>query len=396
MWQLLETGQALYVLAGICLLGILTRLMTRNLYKRLIKESANMAAVRNKGLKELKIRAENTYRMNQGIRDCGSWLEHQLCELRFRGMTLSGWANLATELTWLCLLAGGGAAFAAYWYRLDTFYIVLYGGGAVLMAMGMMLFDNGNNSGRREYLTVSLLDYLENVLCPRLARNLPEEDGRGASIESLRGKVRSIGRVSGRGGEERTGLAGRERTTGREGLERSERAAGRDSLERGDRSVGRDMPERGERTLGRDTLDRGERAAGRENLEREERTGLAGRERTAGRESLERSERAAGRDTPEREERPGGAAGSGSGSGRKSSRNSRRETAATTEPVEAESPEEGGARKEPGSSVEDLRRSLEQIAASREKDRKGEENWLKELKPEDVQLIGDILKEYLA
>ena len=38
MMNLLETGQALYVLAGICLLGILTRLMTRNLYKRLLKE----------------------------------------------------------------------------------------------------------------------------------------------------------------------------------------------------------------------------------------------------------------------------------------------------------------------------------------------------------------------
>lgn len=43
-----------------------------------------------------------------------------------------------------------------------------------------------------------------------------------------------------------------------------------------------------------------------------------------------------------------------------------------------------------------LKRSLEQIAASREKERKDDDNWLKNLEPEEVQLIGDILKEYLA
>ena len=59
MLQLLETGQALYVLAGICFLGILTRAMTKNLYKRLIKESGNMASTKNKSLKELKQRTEN-------------------------------------------------------------------------------------------------------------------------------------------------------------------------------------------------------------------------------------------------------------------------------------------------------------------------------------------------
>ncbi len=134
MLKFLETGQALYVLAGICLLGILTRVMTKNLYKRLIKESANMATTKNKSLKELKQRTENTYRINQGLRDCGAWLDHQLCELRFRGMTLAGWANVSMQLTWLCLLSGGTGAFFSYWYRLDTVYVVMYGGGAVLMA----------------------------------------------------------------------------------------------------------------------------------------------------------------------------------------------------------------------------------------------------------------------
>lgn len=198
MLQLLETGQALYVLAAVCLMGILTRLMTKNIYKGLIKESASMATAKNKGLKELKLRAENTYRTNQGLRDGGIWLEHQLYELRFRGMTLSGWGNLSIQLTWLCLLLGGIGAFSSYWYRLDTFYIVMYGGGAVLMAMLTMLFDSGAASSRREQLTAALQDYLENFLYPRLARNLSDDGGRNDNGENPRSKVRSLNRLTDR------------------------------------------------------------------------------------------------------------------------------------------------------------------------------------------------------
>lgn len=43
-----------------------------------------------------------------------------------------------------------------------------------------------------------------------------------------------------------------------------------------------------------------------------------------------------------------------------------------------------------------LRKSLEQIAACREKSRAADENWLRDLRPEEVELIGDILKQYLV
>ena len=170
MLQLLETGKALYVLAAICLLGIMTRGITRHLYKRLLKESTNLTLTKNKGLRELRQRAENTYRMNQGLRDCGAWVEHQLYDLKVMGMTLSGWSTLSMQWTWLCLLAGGAGAFLSYWYRLDTYYIVMYGGGAVLLSMFTMLFDNGMAGGWREQLVVALQDQLEHVMCPRLAR----------------------------------------------------------------------------------------------------------------------------------------------------------------------------------------------------------------------------------
>lgn len=323
MLGLLETGRALYVLAAVCLLGIVTRLATKNLYKRLLKESANMSLTKNKRLKEMKQKAENTYRMNQGMRDSGAWLEHQLNDMRFVGLTLGGWGNLSAQFTWLCLLLGGAGAFFSYWYRLDTYYIVMYGGGAVLMAMLTMLFDNGAVSGRREQLMASLQDYMENILCPRLAKSMPE-DGMGD-------EVAETARNGGRG---LTRLADRVTRTGRGAAEPELRGTG------GVGAVGMQAAGIGTASAG---------VAG---------TGIAG---------------------------TGGTSSGKRGSG---GRLSRRDAAKASTAATAE------ATGQPD--VDYLKRSLEQIAASREKNRAGGENWLKDLKPEEVQLIGDILKEYLA
>lgn len=299
MLLLLETGQALYVLMAVCVLSIAVRIATKNLYKRLLKETTNMTMTKNKNLKDLKQRAETTYRMNQGMRDSTSWLEHQLNDLRFMGITMAGWSNLSNQLTWLCLLSGGGGAFLSYWYRLDSYYIVMYGGGAVLMGMLTMLFDNGSLSGKREQLTVALQDYLENVLCPMLAKSMPEDGLREDGAEPVRVGGRNLSRLA-----ERAPM--------------TERVA----------PVNRTSP-----------------------IERE----AASAKKTA------------------------------------ASRAARREAAKVTTAATAE-PERESRRGD----VDYLKKSLEQIAASREKTRLVDENWLKDLRPEEVQLLGDILKEYLT
>ena len=78
------------------------------------------------------------------------------------------------------------------------------------------------------------------------------------------------------------------------------------------------------------------------------------------------------------------------GNGKRAGRNGRREAAATVL-EETDEEQQGSVR-----NVDYLKRSLEQIAASREKAKDGDESWLKELGPDEVQIIGDILKEYLV
>ena len=76
---------------------------------------------------------------------------------------LDHWDNLSLQAMILCFLTGGGAAFGAYWYRCDSYYIVLYGAMGVLFGLILVLVDNGANVGlKRQQLADCLVDYVEN------------------------------------------------------------------------------------------------------------------------------------------------------------------------------------------------------------------------------------------
>ena len=145
--EFLETGNALYVLAAACFLGLAGRLTARNIYKRMMKETDNMTLTKNRYLRDIKKKTENAYRLNKGIRDSRVYLEKQLSTYRFLGITLSGWGSFGGQMTVLCFLLGGAAAFGAYWYRCDSYYIVLYGSMGILAGLVTMVADYWANLG---------------------------------------------------------------------------------------------------------------------------------------------------------------------------------------------------------------------------------------------------------
>lgn len=163
MLQFLQTGKALYILAVVCGIGVISKLVTSSLYKRLIRETGNMALTRNKNLRSLKQKTENMFLVNHGIRNAGAYIEKQLYSFRFMKLSLDVWDNLSVQAMILCFLLGGIAAFGAYWYRCDSYYIVLYGTMGVLAGLLLVLVDNGANiSLKRQQLADGLVDYVEN------------------------------------------------------------------------------------------------------------------------------------------------------------------------------------------------------------------------------------------
>ena len=304
MQEFLATGKVLYVLAGLCLLSMFCKWMTKSLYKRLTKETTNMAMTKNKNLKTLKQRIESTYRVNGGVGNMAVYLERQAADFKFLKVSLSGWANFSNQLTMLCFLVGGTAAFLAYWYRNDTYYIALYGTMGILTGLLTMVEDMGVNlNERRQLLLVALEDYMDNSLFFRPGKGRMAAAEAEDSAHMAEPAVR--GRETGRNGE----LTGR-------------------SAELSARSQDGPSPA----LYDSERVEYKESAAGREG-------GL--------RSGLRRGRR---RETPQ---------------------------------------------PEPQMDSSSLKSSLEQIAASRDK-AKPDADWLKDLKPEEVKLLGEIIREYLA
>ena len=199
MLQFLQTGKVLYVLAAVCGLGVLSKLVTSSLYKRMIKETGNMALTKNKNLRSFRQRTENMLMLSNGIRNTNVYIEKQLYNFRFMNLSLDGWDNMAVQAMILCFLIGGIASFGAYWYRCDSYYIVLYGTMGILTGLFMVLVDNSVNvSLKRQQLMDCLTDYVDNT--PHFFRSVDKSanvegvDRRGKTVaESSKFRLREMG-----------------------------------------------------------------------------------------------------------------------------------------------------------------------------------------------------------
>lgn len=343
MLEFLETGRALYVLAAVCGIGILGRLVARNLYKRLMKETDNMTLTKNRYLRELKQKTENTYRLNQGIHNSRVYLEKQLTNYRFLGMSLSGWGSLGGQMTILCFLLGGAASFGAYWYRCDSYYIVLYSSVGILAGLLTMVADYWANLGeRKQQLLNALQDYMENSLFNRLVRETAaaSDDGR-------------------RDGGKGAGALGNRDAVG--GIDRRSRGEGASRVMARQSEKDEDKEDQDFKGQNLESLSQGDYARGSGQAQgASERLGKSGSRPDRPDESVMHSQRRTGR-------------------------------------VGKRSQEMGSEREEPNSrrDVDYLKNSLEQIAASRERNQADGE-WIKDLSPDELELVGQILKQYLA
>ena len=127
MLEFLQTGKALSVLAAIGIIGIVSKLITRSLYKRLLKETDNMAMTKNKNLKVLKQKLENAYRLNQNIVNTQAYLDKHLYGFRFMHVSLDSWNNLSLQMTIL-----------SFW-REDLVPLCLIGTGWIPIILSCML-----------------------------------------------------------------------------------------------------------------------------------------------------------------------------------------------------------------------------------------------------------------
>lgn len=365
-----------------CGLGVISKLVTSSLYKRLIKETGNMALTKNKNLRSLKQKTENMLMLSHGIRNTNAYIEKQLYGFRFMRLSLDGWDNLSVQAMILCFLIGGIAAFGAYWYRVDSYYIVLYGSMGILSGLSLVFVDNSVNiSVKRQQLVESLIDYVDNT--PHFFRSVDKS----VSSDGTERRAKSVAESS----------KFRLREMGRKNLKVVKESAVSEELSENRREEGAER-----------NAVFGSRLGFRNNVETREGMEIEGEIRTGQLEENEHS----------------GKSSRGSGKfsvlsrkkGRKEpavhsvSTNKTAKGAGSPGDFAPERKNDAWAQEEElRRSIDGLKQSLEQIAASREQmksdamvtnmrvqENGGLERAKRELSQEDIKLLGELLQEYLT
>lgn len=357
MLELFETGKALSVFAVIGAIGIISKLITRSLYRRLIKDTENMAMTKNRNLKLLKQKLENAYRLNQNIVNTQAYLDKQIYGFKFMHISLNAWNNVSLQMTILGLFAGGICSFMSYWYRLDSYYIILYAAVGALGSLFLTFLDSSFNIPfKQQRLSNSLLEYVDNSVFVRAVReNVERGAGRDYAAASC--------------------------DLGAQGFENSREKLIRENEVR-DGLVHREEPLRGSRNLKNRNAKAQELLRTVRNLKKESQGPDGEDESSARNVRPERGPALRGKNAVNMDRKNDGIKA-------KAARDSQ--------------PERGGDFKETLREKESeacrdidyLKHSLEQIAASKEKNRENDD-WAKNLKPDELKVIGEIMRQYFS
>lgn len=176
--EILNRYWILYGMFGVCAAGVLSRIWLDFIYKGLLRDMKNVDNPKKKLLKQLKNKYESYSLMNMSINNMNAFIKKNLYSQKFFGMTIDGLKRVSGQALFLCVLAGGIAAFLAYRFRasqeLVTVHIVgALGCAAVIMDMTWLL-----NAGRKqEIVEAGLADYLENGLAVKAEKTKKQREG---------------------------------------------------------------------------------------------------------------------------------------------------------------------------------------------------------------------------
>ena len=175
MLNYLAQGMILYVMAAVCVIGVISRFAANRCYKSLIRQSDNLAAAKDKQLQQMKTKYESIYRMNCGMKNTEAFVSKMQQQYRIAGTRLTSWENCSINCAAAAFLIGAVSSLILYLNKGSVQNCVLYLAGGSLMAAGMIVLSGlMGNSSNKDLLETALVHYFENVLVVRSARDMPD------------------------------------------------------------------------------------------------------------------------------------------------------------------------------------------------------------------------------
>ncbi len=160
---IMEQNVLLYVLTAVCVVGVASQIILKQIYEKLIKDTRNTGEPDGKFLQQLRQRFQYCTHLNEKVGDVRALIQKSIMEYRFWGMSLHQWKRIGTQcltVSLLCAFAGAVALIQKNGtVESASLYLWMGAGAAALTAAAYGIADI---KYRRECLEVRLTDYLEN------------------------------------------------------------------------------------------------------------------------------------------------------------------------------------------------------------------------------------------
>lgn len=160
---IMDRNLLLYVLAAACAVGVVSQMILKQIYERLIRDTKNTGEPEGRFLQQLRQRFQYCTHLNEKVGDVQSLIRRSMIEYRFWGMNLHQWNRVGAgclAVSLVCAFAGtmaavqkGGAVIAGNSY----FWM-----GALVCALTAAAYGIADTGYRNQSLEVRLCDYLEN------------------------------------------------------------------------------------------------------------------------------------------------------------------------------------------------------------------------------------------
>lgn len=160
------------------LLSIICQSIIGVIFKRMIRESDNMATTSNKRLKQCKLKFMNCFQLNGSVANVSVFVDKFLTKLTFCGVSLTGIQHLSGQLVLLSVAAAGIGACREIIQggtlgNVLPYYIASFLGLYIYFSVSGMV----DVQGKRERLKISLVDYLENHMSNKLRQSAIDWEG---------------------------------------------------------------------------------------------------------------------------------------------------------------------------------------------------------------------------
>ena len=173
----MERNVLLYVLAAACAVGVISQMILKGIYDRLIGDTKNMGDPSGRFLVQLRQRFLYCTHLNEKVGDVPALIKKSLAEYRFWGMGLHQWKRFGLAAFSLALSAAAGGCAILVQNGANPVQGNRYFWLGMLVLLLSAAAAGISDTGYREMLlTVGLTDYLENSGAVKDYRDTSEEE----------------------------------------------------------------------------------------------------------------------------------------------------------------------------------------------------------------------------